>query len=124
MRRRMNGKASGGVLETGDMVGKRVPVNRIEAPCSVGMIVRAIEGDGEGMVVGVTPAYCIIQYESGEINAVPWFGISIECVVPAGMPLARPYGTEGEEKRGRGKIYPTPRKPLPLPTLSRSGVQS
>ena len=114
-----------GLLETGCTLGKRVPVNRIETPCSIGMIVRAVDGDGEAIVIGVTPGHCIIQYESGEVDAIPWFGISIECVVPAGMPIARPYCSDHEEKRSPGqKMYPPAGKPLPLPTLNRAEVKS
>ena len=115
----------GGVTETLDLFGKRVPVNRIDTLCTVGMIVAAVNGPGNGMVIQLTSSHCIVQYENGEIDAVPWIAISIECVVPAGMPIARPYCSDQEEKRSPGqKMYPPAGKPLPLPTLNRAEVKS
>ena len=113
----------GGVTETLDLFGKRVPVNRIDTLCTVGMIVAAVNGPGNGMVIQLTSSHCIVQYENGEIDAVPWIAISIECVIPAGMPLARPYGTESTESKAVEKLYP-PANPLPLPTLNRAEVKS
>ena len=95
-----------GVTETGDTLLKRVPVDRIETPCSVGMVASGSNGDGPGRVIQVTPSHCLIQYENGEVDAIPWHNVSIECVVPAGMPLARPYCTAHEEKRNNVKLYP------------------